>query len=108
MHKLAAPSPAKWLCQLLEGVSSALPRECRLDGVAVVEKASIDEAFIACCPPDGTDGQIAFAAGKALAERVKAAGALTLCMQETLALHGNIATAASVSYRSLSITLLQQ
>ena len=46
-----------------------------LDGVAVVEKASIDEAFIACCPPEGTDGQTAFAAGKALAERVKAAGA---------------------------------
>ena len=41
----------------------------------MVEKASIDEAFIACCPPDGTDERTAFAAGKALAQRVKAAGA---------------------------------
>ena len=44
----------------------------------MVEKASIDEAFIACCPPEGTDYELAFAEGSALAERVKAAGALSV------------------------------
>ena len=49
----------------------------RMEGIAVVEKASIDEAFLQCWPAtEGTDAAAAIAGGVHLAHQVKAAGQL--------------------------------